>query len=110
MLPDPRGPIQVAFWRCCAGCSAWLAYPHDLPQDARIYCAPCGARNIATWADFDPRPHPARDQSIRRHSAPGEWCVLARDKDWLTVRRLGHPDANPTLIHLSDTRPRTDAR
>ena len=34
-LPDPREPIATAFWRCCAGCSAWLAHPHDQPQDAR---------------------------------------------------------------------------
>lgn len=109
-LPDSREPIEAAFWRCCAGCSAWLAHPHDQPQDARIYCAACGERNTASWADFDPQPHPSRDQSVRRHSAPGEWCVLARDKDLLTVRRLGRPDAAPVRIHLSDSRPRTDAR
>lgn len=110
MLPDPNVPIETAFWRCCAGCSAWLAYPHDLPQDARVYCAPCAGRNVAGWADFDPQPHPARDQSVRRHSAPGEWCVLARDKDNLTLRRLGFPDAAPANVHLSDVYPRTDSR
>lgn len=109
-LPDPHAPIPVAYWRCCAACSAWLAYPHGEAHDERVYCRACGTRSDAAWADFDPQPHPARDATVRRHSAPGEWVVLARDKDTLTLRRLGLPDTAPATVHLSDARPRTDLR
>jgi hypothetical protein len=109
-LPDPHAPITVVYWRCCAGCAAWLAYPYAPPQDERTYCGPCDTRREASCAGFDPRPHPSPDACVRRHSAPGFWVVLARDKDTLTLRRLGLPDAAPATVHLSDTYPRTDFR
>lgn len=106
--------------RCCAGCSGTIIIQYETARFAPVYCGKCKAANEASWADFDPQPYPARDRTIRRWSGQApvgrlgdtnrEWCVLAREGDWLTVRPLGLPDTESVQIPLSDARPRSDRR
>lgn len=108
------------YLRSCAGCAAHIMIQYETPfgNETPVYCPKCRKANAASWADFDPRPFPARDQTIRRWSsermsvfdANREWCVLARDGETLTVRPLGRPDLEPVQIHISDARPRSDRR
>lgn len=108
------------YLRSCAGCSAHIVIQFETPfgNETPVYCGKCKKGNDASWSDFDPRPYPARDQTVRRWSserlsvvdANREWCVLARDGDTLIVRPLGRPDLEPIQIHISDARPRSDRR
>ena len=108
------------YLRSCAACSAHIVIQYETPfgNETLVYCTRCRKTNDASWADFDPRPYPARDQTIRRWSserlsmfdANREWVVRARQGDVLTVRPLGRPDLPDVQIDISDARPRSDRR
>lgn len=109
------------YLRSCAGCSAHIVIQFETERDVPVYCTKCKRINDESWTDFDPQPYRKVDYGqrppdsvIRRWSHPspvfGDWCVLARDGDRLTVRPLGRPDAEPIDIHISDARPRSDRR
>lgn len=58
-----------------------------------------------TFEGFDPRPgHPVHSR-VKTFDGDTDWCVLARDGDKLTLRRLGFPDSPVTVLPVSATRP-----
>lgn len=98
------------FLRCCAGCNAHITIGYETERDAAVYCTKCDAMNKESWSDFDPQPRPGRDCLVRLYTEPGQWCVLARDGDMLTVRKMGFPDSESVEVHVANVLPCTDRR
>jgi hypothetical protein len=91
-VTDPYG-----YLRCCAACSAHLL-SYATADNEEVYCAKCrtGLAVIAESGD-----------AVRLYARPRweRYCVLARDGDTLTLRRLGWPDADPFDVRIGTVMP-----
>lgn len=92
-----------AILRSCA-----IGGGHHIGHNSRSfggqYFCPKHLRQL--FEGFDPQPYPARDHRVRFINGPDtEWCVLAREGDTLTLRRLGFPDDPPTTAVVAQVYP-----
>jgi hypothetical protein len=96
-VSDPYG-----YLRACAGCSAFLL-SYRTANDDRVYCARCRT-GLAVVAE--------PGGVVRLCSQPRweRYCVLARDGDTLTLRRLGFPGMDSFDVHVGTVMPEFDCR
>lgn len=84
--------------QCCARCTASFA-TYATTWDTPFFCKPCGAKRMER---FDPQPNSVV-HLVDRGTA--QFVVLARAGDLLALRRLGHPDAPTSKVHVANTMP-----
>lgn len=80
--------------RACAGCAGWWAT--YVAEDV-WFCPSCEKKRRA---NYDPQPN---DVVHREGCWSGEFVVLGRSGDMVTIRRLGHPDTPPLVLHVANT-------
>lgn len=95
--------METGYLRSCAGCSAHilLNYSVDRPDENPAYCRKC-VKNVSVRAEVGDRV-----RIYSRGVIPGvsEFIVVARDGDTVTVKPLGHPDADPFEVSIGNVMP-----
>ena len=88
--------LPVLILRSCAGCGGHWA-GHNSPSYGGDYrCRACRRKLVK---GFDPqRGDHVRWVESHYGGRDGEWQVLARDGDKVTIRRLGRPDTDPIVV------------
>lgn len=93
--------LPVAFLRLCSGCSRNFTRPYaDPPSESGepAFCPDC-TTGLAVVAEPNGRVR------LFGYHQTFEFCVLARDGDVLTVRRLGFPQSESFQIGVGNVRP-----
>ena len=106
MTTHPRrltymGDMMISYLRSCAGCGGSFAAHNSRSLDEAYVCDKCMPKVMPP--DFDPQPN----DIVRFIDGPrGDWLVLGRDGDMVSVRRLGFPEAEPRPVSIHALYPR----
>jgi len=93
--------MTISYLRCCSGCGGSFAAHNSKSFDGAYLCDKCLPK--VRPADFDPQPNDV----VRFIDGPrGDWLVISRDGDMVSVRRLGFPEREPCPVSIHALYPR----
>jgi len=93
--------MMTSYLRCCAGCGSSFAAHNSKSFDGAYVCDKCMPK--VRPDNFDPQPN----DIVRFIDGPrGNWVVLSRDGDMVSVRRLGFPEDEPRPASIHALYPR----